>query len=187
MAEQVQQSEKRQDEEIEALKKPDQDIEKGPSQAPRDEVRAQDRSRFFGVANAVLAAIHPSTPQLILPENLRRTEADAVRLIYEAKSAEESEVGAGYLSGIERMRYLNQGLMALSHILSLARSPDFPQARIYVEEMRRRLARLRDDIHDTIVSEDLETRKKRDEKELAAEAADEDQKAKKEAAGTAKV
>ena len=135
----------------------------------------------------MLAAIHPSTPQLVLPENMRRTEADAIRLIYEAKTAEESEVGAGYLSGVERMRYLNQGLMSLSHILSMARSPDFPQARIYIEELRRRLARLRDDIHDTIVSEDLETRKKRDEKELEAEAADGDDKAKKAATGTAKV
>ena len=128
--------------------------EQSPRRGDDHDIDAGDRSRFFSVANALLAAIHPHTPELRQPETLTRREAEALKLIYEAKTGRETEMAAGHLSAHERMRYLQLGLGALQRVLAMARHPDFVQARAHIEEIRKRLARLKDELQQEIVDED---------------------------------
>ena len=128
-------------------------------QGQTEEVKADERSHFFAVANSLIAAMHWQSPEL-LTEKLSRREIHAVTLIYEARTAQESEHGSGNISALERMRYLNEGLVGLQGILALARSDAFPQARAHVEEIRRLIAWLKQEIARAIVAEE---RRKRDE------------------------
>jgi hypothetical protein len=139
---------------------PHRELEAAEQSSDRGEevsINGGERSHFFGVANALLAAIHPNSPELILPESLTRRETDALRLIYEAKTGRESEVkGSGEISGLERARYLNLGMIALQRVLAMARSPRFPQARAHIEEIRKRLSRLKDEIAQDQLVDDRE-------------------------------
>jgi hypothetical protein len=150
--------------------------------APRaghvEEVRAEDRSHFFAVANALIGAIHWQSPQLVLPERLTRRESDGIRLIYEARTAQESEYGGGTLSGLERMKYLNEGMLALQGILAIAKSGSFPQARAHIEEIRRLIARLKEQIAQAIVAEERKKQEEKAKKDQDTKRADEQAKAK---------
>ena len=64
-----------------------QAAEESPDKGEVPSVTQSDEQHFFHVANAVLAAIHPNSPELILPDGLRRGEIEAVRMLYEAKTA----------------------------------------------------------------------------------------------------
>ena len=128
--------------------------ELSPDRGEEVDVDAGDRSRFFSVANALLAAIHPHSPELMLPDRLTRRETEAIKLIFEAKSARETEMGSGQISALERIRYLQLGLAALQRVLAMARNPRFPQARAHIEEIRKRLARLKEELQQKILEED---------------------------------
>ncbi|HLU68411.1 MAG TPA: hypothetical protein VKZ63_19135 [Kofleriaceae bacterium] len=156
---------------------PHKEAEIGALSSDRTEevdVDAGDRSHFFSVANALLWAIHPNSPELVVPETLTRRESNAIKLIYEAKIAKQSEQGAGHMSGAERMRQLELGLAVLQRVLAMARHPDFVQARAHIEEIRKRLFRLKEEIKQQILEEDrkkMAKKKKPDEKKAEDEAA----------------
>ncbi|HYU16414.1 MAG TPA: hypothetical protein VEL05_10090 [Candidatus Acidoferrum sp.] len=130
-----------------------------------EEIKAEQRSHFFAVANSLLGALHPTSPHL-WTENLSRREWEGVRLIYEARVAQESEQGSGHISAIERMRYLNEGLLAVQGTLAMARSDSFPQARGHIEELRKRIARLKEEIAQAIVAEEQRKQQEKSKKEL---------------------
>jgi hypothetical protein len=130
-----------------------------------EEIKAEHRSHFFAVANSVLGALHPTSPHL-WTEQLNRRELEGVRLIYEARVAEENEQGSGQISALERMRYLNEGLLAVQGTLAMARSDSFPQARGHIEELRKRIARLKEEIAQAMVAEEQRKRQEKDKKEL---------------------
>ncbi|HTE52950.1 MAG TPA: hypothetical protein VK698_18985 [Kofleriaceae bacterium] len=150
----------------------------GAPRVANEEIRAEDRSHFFAVANALIGAMHTQSPQLQLPDRLTRKEGDAVRLIYEARTAQESEYGGGTISGLERMRYLNEGLLALQGTLAIAKS-SFPQARSHIEEIRRLIAKLKEQIAQAIVAEERKKQQEKAKKDLDTKQADEQAKAKK--------
>lgn len=136
-----------------------------PQRGEATEVGSGERAHFFAVANALLLATDGTAPELALPENATRREKEAIKLIYEAKTAKESEqsgaTAGGRVAGVERMRYLQMGLAAVQQTLSLARNPEFQRARSHIDELRTRLARLKDEIQQQIIEEE---QKKRDEK-----------------------
>ncbi len=156
-----------------------------PTQGQVEEVRADDRSHFFALANSLLSAMHWQSPEL-LTEKLSRREYQAVTLIYEARTAQETELGAGKISALERMRYLNEGLASLQGVLAMARSPNFPQARTYIEEIRKAIARLKEEIAQAIVAEERRKREDQDKKEGEKKKGDDEAKAKKQAEAEAK-
>lgn len=177
MRDQAQEGDRQQEEELAPQQQPETK-EAAPRAAHVEEVRAEDRSHFFAVANALIGAIHWQSPQLVLPDRLTRREGDAIRLIYEARTAQESEYGGGTISGLERMKYLNEGMMALQGVLAIAKS-SFPQARAHIEEIRRLIARLKEQIAQAIVAEERKKQEEKAKKDQDTKAADEQAKAKK--------
>jgi hypothetical protein len=178
MQEQAQQAEREEDM---APKEADKEAAaaKTDGQGQTEEVRAQDRSHFFAVANSLIAAMHWQSPEL-LTEQLNRTELKAVTLIYEARTSQETEYGAsGKISALERMQYLNQGLAMLQGILAMARSDAFPQARAHVEEIRRLVAWLKAQIARAIVAEERRKREEEDKKKQEKKKGEEEANAKK--------
>jgi hypothetical protein len=163
MRDQAQDSERQESEEL-APQKQAETSETAPRAADVEEVQAADRSHFFAVANALIAAMHWQSPEL-LTQNMRRREVDAVTLIYEARTARETDIGGGNVSALERMRYLNEGLAALQGVLAMARSSTFPQARPYIEEIRRNIARLKDEIAHAVVAEERRKQEEQAKKE----------------------
>ena len=156
-----------------------------PTQGQVEEVRAEDRSHFFALANSLLSAMHWQSPEL-LTEKLTGREIKAITLVYEARTAQETELGAGKINALERMRYLNEGLAALQGVLGMARSPNFPQARRYIEEIRRAIARLREEIAQAIVAEERRKRQEQDKKEGDKKKGEDETKAKKQAEAEAR-
>ena len=63
------------------------------------------------------------------------------------------------------MRYLNEGLIALQGVLGMARSDTFPQARAHIEEIRKLIARLKQEIAQAIVAEERRKQEETDKKE----------------------
>ena len=139
--------------------------ESAGSAGEQEGLKATDRSHFFAVANSLIGALHWQSPQLVLPDSLTRREVDALTNIYEARTAEETEYGAGHISGLERMRYLNEGLITLQGVLGMARSDTFPQARGHIEEIRKLIARLKQEIAQAIVAEERRKQEEKDKKE----------------------
>lgn len=179
MRDQAQQTERQETEELAQ----DKEAAAGalaPTQGQVEEVRADERSHFFALANSLLSAMHWQSPEL-LTEKLSRREQHALTLIYEARTAQETELGAGKISALERMRYLNEGLAALQGVLAMARSPNFPQARPYIEEIRRAIARLKEEIAQAIVSEERRKREEQSKKDGEKKKGDDEAKAKKQA------
>jgi hypothetical protein len=157
--------------------------ELSPDRGEEVEVGAGDRSRFFSVANSLLAALHPDSPELALPENLPRRETEAIKLIFEARSARQTEVGAGHISALERSRYLQLGIASLQRVLAMARNPRFPQGRPHIEEIRKRLARLKEELQQQILVE--EGNRRRPDKKPPDKKQDEEAEEKAEAEATA--
>jgi hypothetical protein len=157
--------------------------EESPDKGDVPAVGNNDKQHFFHVANAVLAAIHPHSPELILPDGLRRGEIDAVKLLYEAKTAKESEEGGGgtgRVAATERLRFLQLALIKLQNTLAMARNPAFAgQARAHIEEIRIRLARLKDELHQAVLDEERKKVQEKDKKRADDLKADEESKAKK--------
>lgn len=157
--------------------------EESPDKGDVPAVGNNDKQHFFHVANAVLAAIHPHSPELILPDGLRRGEIDAVKLLYEAKTARESEeggTGTGRIAATERLRFLQVALIKLQNVLAMARNPEFSgQARAHIEEIRIRLARLKDELHQAVLDEERKKVQEKDKKKADDLKADEEAKAKK--------
>lgn len=154
-------------------------------------VTNNDKQHFFHVANGVLAAIHPHSPELILPDGLRRGEVDAIKMLYEAKTARESRengTGAGQIAATERLRMLQVALIKLQSAFAMARNPEFSgQARAHIEEIRIRLARLKDELQAAVLSEERKKAEEKDKKKADSLKADEESKAKKKVeASTAK-
>jgi GDP-D-mannose dehydratase len=147
-------------------------------QGQTEEVKANERSHFFAVANSLIAAMHSQSPML-LTEKLTQREYRAVTLIYEARTAQETELGGGNISALERMRYLNEGLAALQGVLALGRSDAFPQARGHVEEIRRLIALLKQEIAQAIVAEERRKREEDDKKKQATKKGQDEANAKK--------
>ena len=157
--------------------------EESPEKGDVPAVGNNDKQHFFHVANAILAAIHPHSPELILPDGLRRGEVDAVKLLYEAKTAKESEEGGsgtGRVAATERLRFLQLALIKLQNVLAMARNPEFAgQARAHIEEIRIRLARLKDELHQAVLDEERKKVQEKDKKRADDLKADEESKAKK--------
>jgi hypothetical protein len=174
--------------------RPQQDaqvVEQSPDKGEVPSVTQNDKQHFFHVANAVLAAIHPNSPELILPDGLRRGEVDAVKMLYEAKTAKESQeagTGAGRIAATERLRFLQIALIKLQNVFAMARNPEFSgQARAHIEEIRIRLARLKDELQAAVLAEERRKAEEKDKKKADELKADEDAKAKKKVeASTAK-
>lgn len=141
-----------------------QENEEAPASGDPSRTDADARSHFFSVANALLAALDPNTPELNLPERLNRREIEAIKLIFEARTGKESEEGHGEIFAAERMRYLNVGLTKLQRSLAIARSPDFPQARRHIEEIRKRIARLRDELRAQQIADERRRRRQKEQK-----------------------
>jgi hypothetical protein len=163
MRDQAQDSERQGSEEL-AAQKQAETSETAPRAGDVEEVRAEDRSHFFAVANSLIAAMHWQSPELVT-QNMRRREVNAVTLIYEARTARETDLGGGNISALERMRCLNEGLAALQGVLAMARSSTFPQARPYIEEIRRAIARLKDEIAQAIVADERRKHEEQDKKQ----------------------
>jgi hypothetical protein len=162
MRDQAQQTERQETDELAHKKEAAGEL--APTQGEVEEVRADQRSHFFALANSMVAAMHWQSPEL-LTEKLTPREIKALTLIYEARTAQETELGGGKISALERMRYLNEGLAALQGVLAMARSSTFPQARTYIEEIRRAIARLKDEIAQAIVSEERRKQEEQDKKQ----------------------
>ena len=165
--------------------------EQSPDKGEVPSVTQNDKQHFFHVANAVLAAIHPHSPELILPDGLRRGEIDAVKMLYEAKTARESRengTGAGQIAATERLRFLQLALIKLQSAFSMARNPEFSgQARAHIEEIRIRIARLKDELQAAVLAEERRKAEEKDKKKADSLKADEESKAKKKVeASTAK-
>lgn len=184
MPDQAQESDRQQTEEL-APQKQAETKETAAGSGDDAQVRAEDRSHFFAVANSLIAAMHRDSPRLWV-EKMSRREIEAVTLIYEARTARETEYGAGSISALERMRYLNQGLIVLQGILAMARSPAFPQARSHIEEIRKLIARLKEEISRAIVAEERKKRQEDDKKKQDAQKGQEEATAKKAAQADAK-
>jgi hypothetical protein len=168
-----------------------QAAEESPDKGEVPSVTQNDEQRFFHVANAVLAAIHPNSPELILPDGLRRGEVEAVRMLYEAKTAKESEeggTGTGQVAATERLRFLQVALIKLQSVFAMARNPEFAgKARAHIEEIRIRLARLKDELQAAVLAEERKKAEEKDKKKADDLKADEEAKAKKKVeASTAK-
>ncbi len=166
-----------------------QAAEESPDKGDVPVVTQNEKERFFHVANAVLAAIHPNSPELILPDSLRRGEIDAVKMLYEAKTARENEEsgggGTGQVAATERLRFLQVALIKLQSVFALARNPEFAgQARAHIEEIRIRLARLKDELMAAVLSEERKKEEKKDQKRADDLKADEEAKAKKKVEAT---
>lgn len=165
-----------------------QAAEESPDKGDVPVVTQNEKERFFHVANAVLAAIHPNSPELILPESLRRGEIDAVKMLYEAKTARETEeggTGAGRVAATERLRFLQVALIKLQPVFALARNPEFSgQARAHIEEIRIRLARLKDELQAAVLAEERKKVQEKDQKRADDLKADEEAKAKKKVEAT---
>ena len=167
-----------------------QAAEESPDKGDVPVVTQNDKERFFHVANAVLAAIHPNSPELILPDSLRRGEIDAVKMLYEAKTARENEesgsgTGTGQVAATERLRFLQVALIKLQPVFALARNPEFSgQARAHIEEIRIRLARLKDELQQAVLSEERKKEQQKDQKRADDLKADEEAKAKKKVEAT---
>jgi polyhydroxyalkanoate synthesis regulator phasin len=161
---QSQDADLQQTEQLDAHKEGELNTE-SPQRGEATEVGAGQRAHFFAVANALLTATDGTAPELALPENATRREQEAIKLIYEAKTGKESEQSGGSaggrVAGVERMRYLQMGLAAVQQTLALARNPEFQRARSHIDELRKRLAQLKDEINQQIIDEE---QKKRDEK-----------------------
>jgi hypothetical protein len=169
-----------QTEQLEPHKEAEQN-EESPEAGDLATINAGDRSHFFTVSNALLAAIDPNAPELRLPENLSRREVEAIKLIYEAKTARESEKGSGRVAATERLQFLNLGLAHLNRVLAMARNPEFQQARPYIELIRQRLHRLREEIEQAILDEERRRRVDKDKKKAEDETKAEDEAKKKKA------
>jgi len=178
MRDQAQESDRQQTEELAPHKQPETG-ETAPRSGNIEEVKAEDRSHFFAVANSLIAAMHWQSPQLLLPDRLTRRETEAVRLIFEAKTSRESEYGGGNISGLERMRYLNEGLIALQGVLAMARSTTFPQARSHIEEIRKLIAKLKEEIAQAIMAEERRKQQEKNKKDEEQKKGEEEAKAKK--------
>ena len=176
MADQAQEAERQQTDEMAPQQQPEAK-EAAPRAANVEEVRAEDRSHVFAVCNSLVSALHWQSPNLQIPDRLTRRESDAVRLIYEARTAQETEYGGGNISGLERMKYLNQGMLALQGILAMAAK--VPQARSHIEEIRRSLAKLKEQIAQAIVAEERKKQEEKAKKDADTKQADEQAKAKK--------
>jgi hypothetical protein len=168
-----------------------QAAEESPDKGDVPTVDQNDQQHFFHVANAVLAAIHPNSPELILPDGLRRGEIEAVRMLYEAKTAREQEeggTGTGQVAATERLRFLQVALIKLQNVFAMARNPEFAgKARAHIEEIRIRLARLKDELQAAVLAEERKKTEEKDKKKADDLKADEEAKAKKKAeAATAK-
>jgi hypothetical protein len=168
-----------------------QAVDQAPNKEEVPSVSNNDKQHFFHVANAVLAAIHPNSPDLILPDGLRRGEVDAVKMLYEARSAKESReegTGAGQIAATERLRMLQVALIKLQSVFAMARNPEFSgQARAHIEEIRIRLARLKDELQAAVIAEERKRAEEKDKKKADDLKADEEAKAKKKVeASTAK-
>jgi hypothetical protein len=165
--------------------------EQSPDKGEVPSVTNNDKQHFFHVANGVLAAIHPHSPELILPDGLRRGEVDAIKMLYEAKTARESRengTGAGQIAATERLRMLQVALIKLQNAFAMARNPEFSgQARAHIEEIRIRLARLKDELQAAVLAEERKKAEEKDKKKADSLKADEESKAKKKVeASTAK-
>jgi hypothetical protein len=157
--------------------------EESPDKGDVAEVSNDQKQHFFHVANAVLFAIHPNSPELVLPEGLTRGEIEAVKLLYEAKTARESEeggTGTGRVAATERLRFMQLALSKLQRVFALARDPAFAgQARAHIEEIRRRLARLKDELEWAVIAEERRRAEDKDKKKADDLKADEEAKARK--------
>jgi hypothetical protein len=154
--------------------------EESPDKGDIAYVSANDKGHFFSVANAMMAAIHPNSPNLMLPEGLKRGEIEAIKLLYEAKTAKESETSTGRVAATERLRFMQVALSKLQGVLAMARSPEFSgAARAHIEEIRKRLARLKDELHQAIIDEERKKREEKDKKKADENKGDEESKAKK--------
>lgn len=157
--------------------------EQSPDKGEVPTVTQNDKQHFFHVANAVLAAIHPHSPELILPDGLRRGEIDAVKMLYEAKTARESRengTGAGQIAATERLHFLQLALIKLQSAFAIARNPEFSgQARAHIEEIRIRIARLKDELQAAVLAEERRKAEEKDKKKADSLKADEESKAKK--------
>lgn len=162
--------------------------EESPDKGDVPSVTQNDKQHFFHVANAILAAIHPNSPELILPDGLKRGEVDAVKMLYEAKTARETEQSSGQVAATERLRLLQVALIKLQNVLAMARNPEFSgQARAHIEEIRIRLARLKDELQQAVLDEERRKAQEKDKKKADDLKADEEAKAKKKVeASTAK-
>ena len=174
-----QESDRQQTEELAPPQKQAETNETAPRSGDVAEVRAEDRSHFFAVANSLIAAMHWQSPQLLLPDRLTKKETEAIKLIYEAKTAKETEYGGGNVTGLDRMKYLNEGLIALQGVLAMARSPAFPQARTHIEEIRKLIAKLKDEITQAIMLEERRKKQDQSKKDEEKKKGDEEAKAKK--------
>jgi hypothetical protein len=154
--------------------------EESPDKGDVPLVSNNDKQHFFHVANAVLAAIHPNSPELILPDGLRRGEVEAVKLLYEAKTSRETEQQTGKVAATERLRFLQVALIKLQNVFAMARNPEFSgQARAHIEEIRIRLARLKDELQAAVLDEERKRSQEKDKKRADDLKADEEAKAKK--------
>ena len=161
---QSQDADLQQTEQLDAHKEGELNAE-SPQRGEQTEVGPGQRAHFFAVANALLTATDGTAPELALPENATQREKEAIKLIFEAKTGKETEQtsgrSGGRVAGVERMRYLQMGMAALQQTLALARNPEFQRARAHIDELRKRLAQLKDEINQQIIEEE---QKKRDEK-----------------------
>lgn len=160
--------------------------EDAPQSGDFASVNPAQKAHFFSVANAMLAAIEPNSPMLMLPDRLTKREQESVRLLFEARTGQETELGGGQISALDRLRYLNLGLAGLGRILSMARSPDFTQAQAHIEEMRKRLARLKDELQHLILQEEHKKAQEKDKKAEEDKKAAQDEITKKKVAAVAK-
>jgi hypothetical protein len=101
-------------------------------------------------------------------------------MLYEAKTARETEQASGQVAATERLRFLQVALIKLQSVFAMARNPDFSgQARAHIEEIRKRLSLLKDELHQAVLAEERKKAEEKDKKKADDLKTDEESKAKK--------
>lgn len=90
--------------------------------------RERQREQFFAVVQGMQAALAES-PSLDLGATLAPGERAAIEMLFESKSAVDSDVGAGNISALRRGSLLDRGLSALQPVLALGRSGEVEEGR----------------------------------------------------------
>lgn len=141
------------------------------------EVKPEDKSHFFEVAEGMTAALHskrePWESALDILPHFDVTERVALVSLFEANHGVNERTPSITLTGMERRDRLEQALAALQPVLTLANNPSFAEAAHSQGVLEEEIQRLRDEISEQIAAEaskekakpDAEQKKKADEEQ----------------------
>jgi hypothetical protein len=124
------------------------EVEEAPPEAEHSDNEAdreRQREHFFAVVQGMQAALAES-PSLDLTDSLAPGESAAIEMLFEAKSATDSDIGAGHVSALRRGGLLDRGLAALQPILALGRSGEIEEGRAAYGQIEQLVAAARREI-----------------------------------------